>query len=263
LKGVPDDRLAVRRLASRPISERMLAKRWCLTEVPTDNDALLAGMSTPEYRDYYFRAVLQDYVAMERNHRALKHLMEQTDRVHIVGLGTDISFSIKGIPVISCHGEYNLPDGEVFTAPVRDSINGHIHFNTPSVYLGDEWTGVRLTFAAGRIVDATCDQGADKINKVLDVDDGARYAGEFAIGTNKGITRPAKSILFDEKIIGSFHLTPGRCYDDASNGNKSANHWDLVKILTLAYGGGRIEFDDVAIMIDGKFVHPDLLPLNL
>ncbi len=228
--------------------------------MPTDYDAAMAGMSTKNYIDYFFTACLQNYDEMERNQRPLQMLMQQTDRVHITGPGTDLAFSIKNIPVRSCHGECNIPDGEVFTAPIRDSVEGEIAYNAPTAYNGREWSNVRLKFSKGKIVEADCDQGAAALNEIFDTDEGARYVGEFAIGTNWGIRQPAKNILFDEKIYGSFHFTPGCAYDNADNGNRSAVHWDLVKIL--AQGGGRIEFDEKPVMEDGVFVHSELLSLN-
>lgn len=260
---IPVERVSARNKVIRPIAdERMKNTRWCITYVPTDHDAMLAGMSTEEYFNYYFQACLQNYEAMKKKNRTLKDLMEKTAKVTIRAKDTELSFSIKGIGAQSCHGEFNIPDGEVFTAPVRDSLEGRIAYNVPSHYQGREWSNVRLEFSQGRIVKATCDQGEEVINKLLDTDDGARYIGEFAIGTNPGIIRPAKNILFDEKIFGSFHLTPGRAYEETDNGNKSAIHWDQVKMIAPQYGGGSITFDDAVVMKDGLFVHPELLGLN-
>lgn len=161
----------------------------------------------------------------------------------------------QGYSCIKCAGGCNIPDGEVYTAPVRDSINGVITYNTPSEYNGFTFENVRLTFKDGKIVD--CD-GNDKerLEKVFNTDEGARYVGEFAIGVNPYITKPMNNILFDEKIAGSIHFTPGNCYEDAPNGNKSAIHWDLVLIMTPEYGGGEIWFDDVLIRKDGRFLLP-------
>jgi aminopeptidase len=189
--------------------------------------------------------------------------MDQADRVHVKGPGdTDISFSIKDIPVIPCAGEHNIPDGECFTAPVRDSINGVIHFNTPTIYNGVSFENVRLEFKGGKVVDASADGDADALNSILDTDEGGRYVGEFAIGFNPYILEPMKDILFDEKIAGSLHLTPGRAYDDAPNGNESEIHWDMVLIQRPEYGGGTITFDDEVIRRDGTFVPAELAALN-
>jgi aminopeptidase len=191
----------------------------------------------------------------------LVELMEKTDRVNIKGTGTDLSFSIKGLPAIKCAGRVNIPDGEVFSAPVKDSVNGYITYNTPAVYQGYTYENIRLEFKDGKIIKASANN-TDKINHVLDTDEGARYVGEFAIGVNPYIVNPMKETLFDEKIKGSIHFTPGSSYDDCYNGNKSAIHWDLVYIQTPQYGGGEIRFDGVLVRKDGLFVIPELEPLN-
>jgi aminopeptidase len=188
----------------------------------------------------------------------LSELMGLTDKVRLVGPGTDLSFSIKGIPNKKCDGKLNVPDGEVFTAPVKTSVNGHISFNTPSIHDGVLYDGVRFEFKDGKIVDAKATVNQGKMIKLLDTDEGARYIGEFSFGIHPGIKKPMKDTLFDEKIFGSIHLTPGNAYDEADNGNKSAIHWDLVLIQTKEYGGGEIYFDDVLIRKDGIFVHPKL-----
>jgi aminopeptidase len=188
--------------------------------------------------------------------------MQRTDQVRITGPGTDLAFSIKNIPAVPCCGEYNLPDGECFTAPVLDSANGQITFNTPSIYWGTLFTDVRLVLANGQIVQAEAGANSEKLNEILDTDQGARRLGEFALGFNARITQPACNTLFDEKIAGSFHLTPGSCYDDASNGNQSAIHWDLVCIQRPDFGGGEIYFDDLLVRKDGLFVPQELQALN-
>jgi aminopeptidase len=186
----------------------------------------------------------------------LVKLMEATDEVKIVAPGTDLTFSIKGIPKIKCDGTRNIPDGEVYTAAVRESINGTITYNTPSLYQGTVYNNISFTFEKGKIVKATCDALSDKLNEILDTDDGARYTGEFALGLNPFILHPMKDTLFDEKIAGSIHLTPGQCYDIAPNGNDSAIHWDLVQIHRPDYGGGEIWFDGKLVRKDGAFTDP-------
>jgi aminopeptidase len=186
----------------------------------------------------------------------LARRMEATDRVRITGHGdTDLSFSIKDIPVVPCTGSHNIPDGECFTAPVRDSVNGIIHFNTPTIYNGLSFDNVRLEFRNGKVVDATAEQNSEQLQSIFDTDDGARYVGEFAIGFHPLITKPMK-------IAGSLHFTPGRAYEDADNGNRSEIHWDLVLIQRPDWGGGELHFDDELVRRDGLFVTDDLLPLN-
>lgn len=240
---------------------RIPKTKWCVMRYPNESMAQLANMSTESFEDFYFNVCTLDYAKMDKAMDALASRMEQTDKVHIKGPTTDLTFSINGVPNVKCAGHLNIPDGEVYTAPVRDSINGTIHYNTPSPYNGYTFEDVRLTFKDGKIVEATAND-TDRINEIFDTDEGARYVGEFAIGVNPYIQHPMKDILFDEKIDGSFHFTPGQCYEEAPNGNDSAIHWDLVSIQRPEYGGGEIYFDDVLIRKDGRFVVPDLEPLN-
>ena len=240
---------------------RVAKTKWVVLRYPSPAMAQMASMSTEAFEDYYFHVCCLDYGKMDRAMDALQSLMERTDRVRLVGPGTDLSFSIKGMPAIKCAGHMNIPDGEIYTAPVRDSVNGTIAYNTPSLENGFTFTDIRFVFRGGKIVEATSNDNA-RINEQLDVDEGARYVGEFAIGVNPYITFPMKDTLFDEKIAGSIHFTPGACYDDCNNGNKSAQHWDLVLIQTPEYGGGEIYFDDVLVRKDGRFVLPELDCLN-
>ena len=223
--------------------------------------AQLSGTSVEAFEDFYFDVCTLDYSRMNEAMKPLIAYMNRTDRVRMTGPGTDLSFSIKGIPAIPCAGNMNIPDGEVYTAPVRDSVNGRITYNAPSLYNGFTYEQVCLEFRDGKIVNATAND-TKRLNEVLDTDEGARYIGEFAIGVNPYILEPMKDILFDEKISGSIHFTPGNCYQEAPNGNASAIHWDLVWIQRPEYGGGEIYFDDVLVRKDGRFVVPELECLN-
>lgn len=236
-------------------------RRWVLLNWPTPGLAQKAGMSTGKFTDYLLDVCNVDYEKLAESQKPLVSLMEKTDRVRIVSPGTDLTFSIKSIPVIPCAGECNVPDGEVYTAPVKDSVNGTITFNTPSPYNGTVFRNIKLTFRDGKVVEAVSDH-TDKLNEILDIDEGARYVGEFAIGLNPLISEPMGDILFDEKICGSIHFTPGAAYDEADNGNDSSVHWDMVLIQRPEYGGGELYFDDVLIRKDGMFVHEDLKGLN-
>ena len=237
---------------------RVPKTRWVVLRYPNPSMAQLAQMSTEAFEDFYFNVCNLDYAKMSKAMDPLVALMERTDRVRIVGPGdTDISFSIKGMRAVKCDGERNIPDGEVYTAPVKDSVNGVIHYNTPSMVSGFKYENIRFAFENGKIVKATSNDNA-RINKHLDTDEGARYVGEFAFGVNPNIRRAMMDTLFDEKIAGSIHFTPGNAYGEADNGNKSAVHWDLIMIQTKEYGGGRIFFDDVLVREDGLFV-PDVL----
>jgi aminopeptidase len=258
---VPPDTLEASRLAGEPLMDAYLAKKWCLLRYPTPAAAQAAGMSTQGFEDFCLDVSTLDYAHMQEAMDPLVELMGRTDRVRIVSPGTDLTFSIRGIPVVKAAGKNNIPDGEVFTAPVRDSANGTILFNTPSLEDGTTYERIRLTFADGKIVGAEANE-PEKLLKMLDTDQGSRYLGEFALGVNPLICKPMKDTLFDEKIGGSLHITPGRAYADADNGNRSGVHWDLVLIQTPDWGGGEVYFDDVLVRKDGRFVLPALEGLN-
>lgn len=235
--------------------------KWCVLRYPNASMAQLANSSTEAFEDFYFNVCNLDYAKMGRAMDSAITLFERTDKVRIISPSTDLTFSIKGIPAVKCCGLRNIPDGEVYTAPVRDSVNGVITYNTPAVYQGITYENIRFEFKDGKIVKATANE-TEKINKVLDTDEGARFIGEFALGVNPHIHTPMKDTLFDEKIRGSLHFTPGNAYETAFNGNKSAIHWDLVLIQNPEYGGGEIWFDDQLIRKDGVFVVPELEALN-
>ena len=240
---------------------RVRNTKWCILRYPNSSMAQLSGMSTRAFEDFYFDVCCLDYAKMASAMQSLKALMERTDKVRIVSKGTDLSFSIKGQKAVPCAGECNIPDGEVYTSPIKDSVNGRITYNTPSFYNGFKFENVSLEFKDGKIVTATANDN-EKVNAVFDTDEGARFVGEFAIGVNPYILHPMCDILFDEKICGSIHFTPGAAYDDADNGNRSAVHWDLVLIQREEYGGGEIYFDDALIRKDGIFVLDELKCLN-
>ncbi len=257
---IPDPMAAEYKAIMNPVTRyRVDHTKWCVTRWPNASMAQAAGMPTVDFEDYFFNACLVDYTEMARKAQPLVDRMNKAKEVHIVANGTDLVFSIEGMPAIPCCGEKNIPDGEVYTAPVRDSVNGVITFNTPTVYLGKPFSNIRLEFKDGKIVNASCESGDQKaLDTILDTDDGARYIGEFAMGLNENVTKPMRDILFDEKIAGSIHFTPGNAYQDAWNGNKSAIHWDLVLIMRPEYGGGCVWFDDKAVLVDGKFVDEDI-----
>lgn len=236
--------------------------RWVVLRYPTDAMAQAARMSSEAFEDFYFDVCTADYAQMARDQEPLVRRMEAADRVRITGPGTELEFSIRGIPVRPCHGQRNIPDGEVFTAPVRESLEGRIQYNAPSRYQGTVFENIAFTFRDGKIVEATAGAATAQLNQILDSDHGARYIGEWSLGCNNRIRRPMLDTLFDEKIGGSLHLTPGNAYDDCDNGNRSAIHWDLVLIQTPKFGGGEVWFDGELIRRDGRFVPADLQPLN-
>lgn len=248
----------------RPVSELIVnEKEWVLLNYPTPSLAQKAKMSLESFEDFLLDVCLVDYAKMNAEMQHLKQLMERTDQVRIVSPGTNLTFSIKGISAVCCAGARNIPDGEVFTAPVKDSVNGTIQYNVPSIYQGTTFTNVKLEFKDGKIIKATADNDVEKLNKILDTDEGARYIGEFAMGVNPVIKQPMGDTLFDEKIDGSFHFTPGSAYvAKADNGNRSAIHWDLISIQRPEHGGGSIYFDDVLVRENGRFVLKELEGLN-
>lgn len=241
---------------------RVPKTKWVVLRYPNDSMAQMAAMTTDDFEDFYFRVCNLDYAKMSRAMDPLVELLNKSEEVRLVGPGLDLAFSIAGIPAIKCAGAFNIPDGEVYTAPVRDSVNGNITYNTPSINEGITFENIHFRFENGRIVEATAGANTTRLNEILDRDEGARYIGEFALGVNPYILKPINDTLFDEKIMGSFHFTPGACYDEAPNGNESVIHWDLVHIQTQAYGGGEIYLDGRLIRKDGLFVAKELLPLN-
>lgn len=267
LSDVPHDKMeAYMKHVVKPVhlEERVKRTKWVVLRYPNESMAQMSGSSTDSFRDYYYNVCLVDYEKMARDVKPLQQLMEKTDRVRLVAPGTDLAFSIKGISAIPCCGEMNVPDGECFTAPVRTSVNGTVAFNAPTVWQGTPYDNVRLVFEKGKVVEATAADAAQtqKLNEVLDQDPGARYLGEFSLGFNPKVLHPMRDILFDEKIAGSFHMALGQAYDEASNGNKSAVHWDMVCIQRPEYGGGEVWFDDKLVRKDGRFLPKELAALN-
>jgi aminopeptidase len=259
---VPGERMALYSRIMRPVLDyRVNRTRWCVLRWPTPSMAQAAGMSTEAFENLYFDVCTMDYANMARAMVPLEHRMKKADRVHLKGPGTDLMFSIKGIGAKMCKGDRNIPDGEVFSCPVKNSVNGVIQFNTPTIYAGTKFENVRLEFNDGKVVNATANNPR-RLNEILDTDAGARYVGEFSLGFNPHILNPMCDILFDEKIAGSLHFTPGQAYEECDNGNRSAVHWDMVLIQRPEWGGGEVWFDSELIRKNGLFVPKDLKPLN-
>lgn len=241
---------------------RVNQRKWVLLNYPSLLDSYKAKMTSTEFMEFALKVMTVNYKSMSELIKPLKKLMDKTDKVRIVSPGTDITFSIKGMGSIPCVGEMNIPDGELYSAPVKNSVNGTITYNTPSPYQGRVYNHVSLEFKDGKIISATCDDDNEKLNEIFNTDEGARYVGEFSLGFNPEILYPMGDILYDEKILGSIHFTPGQAYKDCYNGNDSGIHWDMVLIQRKDYGGGEIYFDDVLIRKDGMFVLEELKPLN-
>jgi len=263
MSDIPSDRMKLVSRKMKPVLDHRVKKtRWCILRWPSPSMAQQAGMSTEQFEDFFFDVCTLDYSKMQPGMKALAALMDKTDRVEIKGPGTDLRFSIKGLQAIPCGGKHNIPDGEVFTAPVRNSVQGYVTYNAPTIYQGTAFDSIRLEFKDGKIVQAT-GSNTERLNQILDSDPGARYIGEFALGFNPHILHPMRDILFDEKISGSFHFTPGQAYEGvADNGNKSQVHWDMVNIQREDYGGGTIHFDGKLIRENGLFVPKALQALN-
>ena len=259
LSEIPGEILSSRQRLLKPIrEERVDNTRWVVTRYPTHSQAQDAGMSFEDFEDFYFKACNIDWTKTSARVEKLKRLLDRSKTVRISAPDTDLKFSIKGMPAIKCVGKRNMPDGEVFTAPVKNSVDGYIRYNTSSLYQGKIFSGVRFEFKKGRITAATAERGKDQLEAILSTDRGARFIGEFSFGINKKIKRPMLSTLFDEKIAGSIHLTPGSSYKECDNGNRSAVHWDLVRLMN----DGEIYLDGNLIQKKGKFIPAELKPLN-
>jgi len=235
-------------------NERVNNTKWCIMRYPSAAFAMNAKMPTREFTKFYYDACLVDYAKLKKAMEPLEARLRKTDMIRLKGEGTDISFSVKGQNWIPCYGERNIPDGELFTSPVRDSVNGFITY-APSVYQGKPFEFVKLVVENGVVVDFDSSNN-EALKDILDTDEGARRFGEFSFGTNPVIESPMYDILFDEKIYGSNHLTLGNDYEIAPNGNESAIHWDLVCI------GPDVYLDGELIRKGRKFVVDDLKVLN-
>ena len=241
--------------------ERVKNTKWCILRYPNNAMAQMSKMNKDQFEDFFFNVCNLNYSKMSKAMDTLKDLLNKTDKVHILGEGTDLTFSVKGIPAEKYTGTFNIPDGEVATAPVKESVNGYITYNTETNYNGILFNNIKFEFKGGKIIKATANK-TKELNEILDTDEGARYIGEFALGLNPYIEKPIGDTLFDEKIKGSFHFTPGDSLEESDNGNRSSIHWDIVSIQTPEYGGGEIYFDDVLIRKDGRFVLSELECLN-
>ncbi len=259
LAAVPARVLSARQRLLRPIlDERVNRTRWVITRYPTQSQAQDAGMSFEDFEDFYFRACNVDWAKESERQEALKRLLARTREVRLLAPDTDLAFSIAGMPAVKCDGKRNMPDGEVYTAPVKNSAEGKIRFNAPTVYQGKIFAGIALEFRKGKIAAASAERGGEYLNDILDVDGGARYLGEFSFGLNRAITRPMHSILFDEKIAGSVHLAAGAAYQICDNGNRSAIHWDMIRLMN----DGEVYLDGVLVQKGGVFQLAELRALN-
>ncbi len=252
LTNIDPTRIAMRRKVTKPISEAYLKKNnWVLFEYPTNALAQDAEMSLEEFEDFVFNACLIDYAQLTELEKKQKALLDKGKTVRIVGPGTDLSFSIEGRQGILCNGKRNMPDGEVFIAPVETSTEGHIAYDFPAIYSGREVDGIKLEFRKGKVIKATATKNEAFLHQMLNIDKGAKYLGEFGWGDNFGIKKFVKQILFDEKIGGTVHLALGMAYKEGGGKNDSALHWDMIKDLRKE---GTLYIDDKPVMKDGRFL---------
>ena len=265
LEGISNQSMEIyNRLYQNPVhfNERVKNTKWCILRYPNESMADKAKMTLEQFKDFFYDVCTMDYVKMEKAMEPLKELLSKTDKVHIVGPGTDLEFSVKGIPAEKYYGTFNIPDGEIASCPTKFSSNGYITYNTETTYNGMTFKNIYFELKEGKIVKAEAGEKTKELNEILDSDDGARYIGEFALGVNPYINNTIGDTLFDEKISGSFHFTPGDALEESDNGNRSNIHWDIVCIQTPEFGGGEIYFDDVLIRKNGRFVLPELIQLN-
>jgi len=248
------------RKARKKLSDYYHDKRWTLLRYPTNADAQDAGMSLDDWEDFVFNSCLVDWKKVRKEQEVLEKILKKTKEIRLVADETDLLVKVKGQKYCHCCGEFNLPDGEIFTSPIRTGVDGVIKYNTPTMYMGKEFNWIKLWFEKGKVVKAESDKNQADLIKILDTDKGSRYLGEFAFGTNPFIQQPVKSILFDEKIGGSNHMALGKCYDKAPNGNDSAIHWDL--ILRHEYANGKVYLDGVLVQEKGLWIHKDLKKFN-
>lgn len=225
--------------------------RWVLVRVPNESLAQQAEMSLDEMMDFFFSATLKDWQQEANRYRELQVIFERAEQVHITGRGTDLTFSTRGRKYEVGDGTLNMPDGEIYTSPVDDSVNGVIAFDFPGVYSGQRVTGISLGFSKGHLVKATAEGNQELLDQLLSMDEGARRVGEFGVGTNFGIQRFCYDILYDEKIGGTIHLALGRAYAECGGVNQSALHWDLIKDLRKE---GAVSLDGIKVLENGKFL---------
>ncbi|GAA4726414.1 aminopeptidase [Brevibacillus fulvus] len=250
------------KLYMQPLQAAMAElEKWVLLKYPTYGMAQLAKMSLSQLQQNYLAACNLDYQKLQEMVQPLAQWLEKTEHVRIVGPDTDLHFSIKGIPHYLCDGKYNLPDGEIFTAPLLESAEGKITFNVPATYMGLIFEQVSLEFRQGKVVRVRSSDET-RLTELLSCDEGARQLGEFGIGLNPYIRQPMYNTLFDEKMAGSIHLALGQAYPMAENGNVSNLHLDLVLCQLPEFGGGSLFFDNVLIRKDGMFQPPELQRLN-
>ncbi len=253
LTNIDSSRISLRMKVLKPILDYRVEKtRWVIFDYPTEALAQEAEMSLEEFKDFVFNACLLDWREMSKRLNIIKDKMKKVDKVRIVGEKTDLEFSIKGRNIIVADGKHNMPDGEVFTSVIEDSVNGRIFFDMPAVKMGQIVENIYLEFKNGVVVRYNAEKNKHFLEKMINTDIGSKRIGEFGIGLNYNIKRAVKNILFDEKIGGTIHLALGRGYKETGSKNDSAIHWDLIKDMRKK--GSKIYFDDEIVFEDGKWL---------
>ncbi|MBI2667269.1 aminopeptidase [Candidatus Woesearchaeota archaeon] len=245
LTSINPNKMSIRQKVLEPLKYERLKKRWVLYEFPTDALAQEADMSLEEFEDFVYNATNIDWKKESKKMHKVYNVMSKGNEVRITHNDTDLKFNIKGRKFVIADGSYNMPDGEIFTAPVDNSANGYIQFSFPSIYLGREVDGMRLEFKNGEVVKASAKKNEHLLKSLIKMDQGSKRLGEFGIGLNYNIKKNIKQILFDEKIGGTIHLALGSAYKECNGINKSGLHWDMIKDLR---NGGKV-------YLDGKLVH--------
>lgn len=246
----------------QPVYRENGIRRWTTVGFPTKSMAQRFEMSTESFENFYFSVVNANYQELSEKMEVLKSYLEKTDKVHLIGNDLDLSFSIKNMPVYICDGRINIPDGEVFVAPHLYSANGKIKFNVDTLYQGYKFSDLELVFENGKVIEEKSSKNQQVLTKILDTDEGSRFIGEFAIGTNPNITRPVGNIIYDEKMLGSFHIALGHTHPESDNKNRSAIHWDIVYRMEPEHGNAKMYFDDELIVDGGIFIPKKLQLLN-
>ncbi len=250
MADVDPNKITDRTKLLEPIKTERLKKRWIVFNFPTNSFAQEAGMSLEDFEDFVYNACIQDWNKISKEQEKYIKLMESGSEVRIIGKDTDIKLKIKGRQFINGSGSHNMPDGEIFTAPLENETEGHIYFDYPTVYSGKEVLGVMFKFEKGKIVDVKAEKGEDFIKQVLKTDEGASKLGELGIGLNYNIKKGIKNILFDEKIGSSVHMAIGSSYKECLGVNESAVHWDFIKDMK----NGKMFLDGKLVYENGRFI---------
>lgn len=259
MKDTDMKKIQITQKARKPLSDILTKKRWCLFYYPNVASAALAKKSLEDWENFVMDSCLLDWKKEEELQKKFIEIMKKVKKVRITGKETDLEVNIAGQKWLTCCGKFNMPDGEVFTSPVRTGVNGFIRYNVPTNYMSHDFNFVKLTLKDGKVIKEQSDNDS-ALKEILSTDKGARYFGEFAFGLNNKIKEGTKQILFDEKMGKSLHMALGRCYEEAPNGNDSSIHWDL--IFNFKWSNAELYFDNKKVFSKGKWTDRKLSFLN-